>query len=51
MNKLIISDIIHHPHEGCQKKGDIVAFWLFGVFKNLKNLRNASSISLKQYQL
>ena len=35
--------------KGIKKKGDIVAFWHFGVFKNLKNLRNASSISLKQH--
>ncbi|MBR8709332.1 hypothetical protein IX321_002158 [Bacteroides pyogenes] len=49
MNKLIIRNITHHFHEKWQKKGDIVTFWRFGVFKNLKNLRNASSISLKQH--
>lgn len=34
--------------KGGKKKGDIEAFWHFGVFKTLKNLRNAPSISLKQ---
>ena len=42
LNTLIISKIKHVFHEKLQKKGDIVTFWRFDVFKSSKNPPDAS---------